>query len=450
VASFARRTRRLAEAHRTIAFSLGGEAGAKLTRRLGMPTSPDTLLRMISTNPETEAACPRVLGVDDWAIRKSHSYGTILVDLERRKVIDLLPDRKPETLAKWLTAHPEVEIISRDRGEEYIRGIEQGASQAIQVADRFHLLQNLLDVMELLFKRCPNELRRAAQQCAPTHEPAVQIENLEPAENRTDGTNPLPQSEKREKTYRQIRFEAVKALQAQGCHRREIARRLGIDRRTVSKYFHLEAPPQASRQNSSGSKVLPYLDYLQKRWNEGCHNMTKLLPELQALGFTGSYASLYRAVHGRLGAGNLKTGTPSPPKPVVFSPRQAAWVCLRPENSLREQQKAFRKALCEGSAIVSKACSLAQSFREMIESRKSEKLDEWLQQVEASEIVEFERFAASLRDDYAAVKAALIYSWSNGQVEGQVTRLKLIKREMYGRASFGLLRKRVLGQSGFL
>jgi transposase len=194
---------------------------------------------------------------------------------------------------------------------------------------------------------------------------------------------------------------------------------------------------------------LPHLDYLRKRWDEGCHNLKELLSEIQGRGFTGSYASLHRAVHGRLGVGNLKTSKALTSKPIVFSPRQAAWVGLRPEESLRDQQIAFRQALCEVSEVASKACQLAQSFREMIEDRQSDKLEKWLQKAESSEIEEFERFADSLRVDYAAVKAALTYSWSNGQVEGQVNRLKLIKRQMYGRANFELLRKRVLPSMGY-
>jgi transposase len=448
VAPFARRTKRLVEAQRAIGFSDGGEAGARLSAKLGMSTSPDTLLRMINSTPEFEAPCPRVLGVDDWAIRKRHTYGTILVDLERQQVVDLLPDRKPETLANWLSEHPGIEIISRDRGQEFIDGIALGAPQVIQVADRFHLLQNLLEVVERLFKHMPNELRQAAEWCS--HAGKEDAERGHPGlVQEGDGdASAFPGSEKPEKTYRQMRFEEVKELQAQGCNRREIARRLGIDRRTVAKYFHLQAPPRRSLQNGSGSKALPYLDYLQKRWEEGCHNLKELLSELQGRGFTGSYASLYRAVHGRLGVGNLKTAKAPASKPIVFSPRQAAWVGLRPEESLREQQKAFRQALSEVSDVASQACLLAQSFREMIENRQSEKLDEWLQQAENSEIEEFERFSDSLRTDYSAVKAALTYSWSNGQVEGQVTRLKLIKRQMYGRANFGLLRKRVLPSTG--
>jgi len=441
VRAYARRTQRLAQAQREIAYSDGGEAGACLTAKLKMPTSPDTLLRLIRSATDPETPCPRVLGVDDWAIRKRHTYGTILVDLERQKVVDLLPDRKPETLAQWLGEHPEIEIISRDRGDEYIQGIAQGAPQVIQVADRFHLLQNLLEVVERLLKRSPVDLRQAARVCVEASELTQLKKQPEPQRETAvapvDGSPPLT-------THRELRFIEVKELQAAGCSHREIARRLKIDRRTVSKYFHLEAPPLISRQNSSASKVLPYLDYVQKRWDEGCHNLTTLLVELQTQGFTGSYASLQRAVHIRLGVGKIRTAQEAAPKRVGFSPRQAAWTIVRPENRLRSQQKAFRIALCEVSSQVSQAYDLSQTFREMIEKQEAKKLDAWLKSAEKSRIDEFERFATSLRSDYEAVKAALMYPWSNGQVEGQVNRLKLIKRQMYGRANFDLLRKRVL------
>jgi transposase len=445
IAPYARRTQRLAETQKTIAFSNGGEAGARLTTKLGMPTSPDTLLRIIRASADRDYPCPRVLGVDDWAMRKGHTYGTILVDLERQQVVDLLPNRKPETLVQWLQAHPQVEIISRDRGQEYIDGITQGAPEVAQVADRFHLLQNGVEVLERVLKRCPQELQQAAKQVAAVSQPELSMVEPQSIENGSHQETEQPQEDTTiSSSYRQTRFDQVKVLQAQGLSRREIARQLRIDRRTVSKYFHLEAPPQRSQPTNASSKAFPYLAYLQRRWSEGCHNLSELHFELQAKGFTGSYASLRRAVHRSLGVGNLKTATLPPNKPVVFSPRQAAWICFRPEEELSSQQVAFRQAVCQASAVVASASTLAQKFRKMVTERESGQFEGWLQQAEGSQVVEFERFAASLRSDFAAVQAALTYSWSNGQVEGQVNRLKLIKREMYGRASFSLLRKRVL------
>lgn len=434
---YARRTNRLSEKQCDIGYELGGEAGRRLASIFNIPISGDQLLRLVGSTSEAGVWTPRVMGVDDWAIRKRHTYGTILVDLEKHQVIDLLPDRKPETLVAWLQAHPGVEIFSRDRGQEYIDGITQGAPDAIQVADRFHLLNNLLEVVERLFKRCHKELHQAEKQC-------VRVENIDnaPAGAHADDMSVVKEPPK---TYSQARFEEVKALQKRGLNRCEIARQVGLDRRTVGKYFLLEEPPKRSKQMGSSSKALPYLDYVQRRMNEGCYNVKVLWGELLENGYSGSYASLWRLMHGRLGLGILKKSSSSPCKDINFSPRQAAWVCIRPETELKEPQKTFQKALLQGSDEITTAFHLAQDFRKMVEEKQADQFVSWLAQAEQSKIVEFERFAESLRADYTAVKAALSYEWSSGQVEGQVNRLKLIKREMYGRANFALLRRRVLG-----
>ena len=436
---YARRTKRLQDQQIQLSYELGGKAGKRLAEIFHVPISGDQLLRMLVTAPETVAQTPRVCGVDDWAMRKRHTYGTILVDLEKHSVIDLLPDREPETLIAWLQGHPGIEIISRDRGQEYIDGITRGAPHAIQVADRFHLLSNLLDVMERVFKRSPNEIRQAEKQCVRTEE--------------TEGTQTAPEifgesptgEIVQPQTYTQARFAAVKALQQQGLKRRQIARQLGIDRRTVGKYFQLDEPPKRSKQMSYPSKASPYLDYLQQRLDEGCYDLKMLLNEIQERGYSGSYSSLWRAVHGRLGVGKLRKSAPPVRKAITFSPRQAAWICIRPETELKEVQQRFRATISAGSPEIAKAIQLAQDFRVMIEQKQSQNLDAWLTQSEKGDVAEFKRFAESLRSDYAAVKAALTHSWSNGQTEGQVNRLKLIKRQMYGRASFNLLRKRMLG-----
>jgi len=153
VAPFARRTTRLTDVFTLLGFALGGEAGQCLVAGMGLATSPDTLLRLIHAASDVSHPTPRVLGVDDFSFRRRISFGTILIDLEKRIPVDLLPDREAETFAKWLLEHPGVEIISRDRGGDYARGGKQGTPNAKQVADRWHLLKNLSETMQSFFLR---------------------------------------------------------------------------------------------------------------------------------------------------------------------------------------------------------------------------------------------------------------------------------------------------------
>jgi transposase len=443
----ARRTDRLIEQQREVGFAVSAEQGARLLPQLGMETSPDTLIRLVRDTPESTSETPRVLGVDDWAKRKGQTYGTILVDLEQHRVVDLLDDRSAESVAQWLQAHPGVEIICRDRGTEYAEGAAKGAPEATQIADRFHLLQNLINALKRMFEECPSVLRDAARQAAAE----IQI-----AENpETEVTPPVemavPSEEKgasqpEKQTVRTLRFAEVKELQSQGWSQRAIAEHLQIHRRTVSKYFAYEAYPERAPAAHTTSKALPYLAYLTQRWSEGCHDIVQLHSEMQALGFKGHYMSTYRMVKQQLQSGKISpvAGARSVPIPRL-SVTEAAWLLVHPDDRLDDIQLRLRTKLIQVSNDVSTARELAQSFFSMVRNRLSTAFDGWLEQAEASQIKAFMNFAASLKRDYAAVHAALSYPWSSGQVEGQVNRLKLTKRKMYGRAKFDLLRKHVLG-----
>lgn len=437
---YARRTNRLANQQQQVVFAVGGEAGSRLIHVLNMPTSPDTLIRLVREAAEPARATPRILGVDDWAKRKGQSYGTILVDLEKHEVVDLLEDRSAESLSNWLKEHPGVEFITRDRGQDYKEGATTGAPDAVQIADRFHLLQNLVDTLKRMLEKQPSQLRKAAREVANEASTSPTSAKVLTAANGEDqAVKPTP-------TMRQLRFEEVKALQKQGLSQRAVCRQLGMHRRTVSKYFALDQSPEKVSRGQCTSTVTPYLPYLTKRWQEGCQNIKVLHAELEGQGFTGHYASVCRAVKHLKAKGQLVVvAAPVPLQVPRLSPTQAAWLLLHPDDRLKEQERKLRDKLCAVSEEIQSARQLAQSFRELVRERAADKLNDWLEKAKESGIQAFQNFATGLQRDYDAVKAALTYEWSNGQVEGQVNRLKFVKRQGYGRAKFDLLRKRVLG-----
>lgn len=243
----ARRTRRLTAALAAIGLSCGGEGGTRLAERLAMPTSPATLLHILRRWPLPEAPSPRVLGVDDWAFRRGLRYGTLLCDLERHRVVDLLPERSSASFAAWLQARPEIEVISRDRGEEHTQGATVGAPRAIQIADRWHLLKNLREALMRLVARFPAQIRAAAQQSAINPEEAASASQ----EQAPPSVPPLTQSERLVLAHRQRRlerYEAIQVLHREHVSGRAIARRLGLHRSTVRRFLATgEFPERAKR-----------------------------------------------------------------------------------------------------------------------------------------------------------------------------------------------------------
>lgn len=439
---YARGTTRLKSQQQQVSFSVSAEAGAPLLQALGILTSPDTLIRLVRQAPEPERETPRVLGVDDWALRKGRSYGTILVDLEKHTVVDVLADRSAESLSQWLKEHPGVEIISRDRGGEFIEGATQGAPEALQIADRFHLLQNVVDTLKRVLEKQAHPLRQAV------HQVAAEIET-EANQSLPEALNEAEVAEIEPSSLRELCFAEVKALQQQGLSQRAIAKQVQLDRRTVGKYFELERCPQRATAPQCTSTVTPYLSFLSQRWQEGCHNIKQLATELQAQGFEGHYMSVYRAMKRLLKEGQLTQPVNPEAVPIPrLSVSQAAWLLVHPNDRLDEIQRKLRDKLCQMSDKIRIARELSQAFRQLVCDRQADQLDGWLEKAEHSGLKAFKNFATSLRRDYQAVKAALTYEWSNGQVEGQVNRLKFIKRQGYGRAKFDLLRKRVLGSFG--
>jgi transposase len=436
-----------------VGLACGGEGGARLADRLAMPVSPDGLLRAIRRVALPVTQTPRVLGVDDWAFRRGKRYGTILCDLERHRPVDLLPERSSEAFANWLKAHPGVEIVSRDRGDYYIKGATTGAPDAVQVTDRWHLLKNLREALVRVVDRHCQQVHAAARAAIA----AVEAEPPDPPKESTANDGPPPSMSltraeqlKQERRKRRLdRYQRVVELHAKGASILEIGRQLGMHRRTVRRFLAAGCFPERA-QRQSPRETDPFVDYLRRRWEEGCHNAAQLMEELRERGFEASYDMVRRRVaswrtHRRDSSpSECSDKRPRPPTKRPSSNR-VAWLLFKPQCDLTPKEQALTESLAEHCPPLEKAAALSQEFRDMVRERKAQGLEDWIARASASEgVVELRRFAEGLRTDLAAVKAALSLSWSNGQVEGQVNRLKLIKRQMFGRAKFDLLRQRVL------
>ena len=272
MAPWARRTQRLATWLAQIGVALGGAAGRRLGQRLGVTVSRQTLLRTIRRLPLPSLATPKILGVDDFAFRKGQTYGTVLIDLEGHRPVAVLPDREAETLAAWLRAHPGVEVIARDRSKAYASGIRQGAPAATQVADRFHLLQNLAEALEQVFSRQSAALK------------AVNEVMRHPVVSPPDGAvvTPVPgpltptlvqAKATRRRAQRVALYEQVWTLRHQGCSGEAIARQLGMGRSPVFRDLHAPTFPERKGRSDRGRSLLtPDKTYLLRRWNDSCHD----------------------------------------------------------------------------------------------------------------------------------------------------------------------------------
>jgi transposase len=429
-----------------------------------MAASSDTILRASRAAALPAKPTPRVLGVDDFSFRRGKRFGTILIDLERHCRIDLLPDRTAATLAQWLTEHPGVEVISRDRGGGYAEGARAGAPDAIQVADRFHVVANLREALERLLVRNHRVLKQvaatlveeaAADDGPPADEGQPQAAGADPLEASASDPPRLsrPQREAAAARSRRLaRYEEVRALQARGLSVRAIARQLGWSRQTVTRFAHADTFPERQPRSGRSSLADRHEAYLRGRWDDGCQNAAQLWRELQEQGFSGSRTVVSRwLVRWRIGptrpgppARDRPTPPPAPPTPRTYSPRHASWLLVHRPHELECEDRTYLEQLCHLSAEGATAHALAQEFGRLVRERDHPALVPWLERAEQSALPEMMGFAAGIRRDHAAVAQMLLSPWSNGQVEGQVNRLKLLKRQMYGRANFDLLRKRVL------
>lgn len=457
---FARGTGRRREALEWIAFSLGGEAGARLARELGLLVSPDTLLNRIRRAFCAEAGDEkdlRVVGVDDFGFKRNNGPATIMVDLERHKIVDLLQGHSTELIAGWLRQHPDVEVVARDRSNVCREGIDAGAPEARQVADRWHLLHNLTQVMEhfLLTKR--TELKKAVTPAEASEEngaqgatgdlsPVTEIPDIRPYEH-IEG----PARERHERLVEQ--WKEIRRLHLAGAKVKDIAEWTGTSRSTVYRYRELAEPPPRPVHGRKGSVLDPWRPYLVRRWNEGCHSAKKLYHEIREQGYSHSIDIVTKLVSDfryteqqgkRLRAPRAPKAKKGSIAGVSPTARNMAALFMRREKKLDKEQKEYLDRLCASDGALEDAYRLTQDFGKMVRGLDGEKLDEWLAEANASQAEVMRKFAAGLNKDIAAVRAGLTESWSTGPVEGFIHKVKLLKRQGYGRANSDLLRARAL------
>ena len=452
-APWARRTLRHAQRLIALGMALGGKAGEQLGHAWDVVVSRNTLLRMLRKQPTPSFPTPTVLGVDDFAFRKRHTDGTILVDLERRHPVALLPDRTAETVAQWLRAHPGVQIIARDRSTAYADGARQGAPAAIQVADRFHLFQNLREALDQVFSTHSQALDAVN---ALVHQQPVPLPNGALAVPVPPHAISLPVQQRaaERQARRQALHQQVWALHHQGWTAPAIAQHVGLGLRTVQRDLRSTTFAGRQRRSDLGDSVLnPYKPYLLERWNAGCSNAMRLFRDLRQRGYAGgygvvaAYARRLRQAQG-LPPGHRRARQPLPavaePACQPLTPRRATGLVLRRETQRTEAEAQQLTQLQAQSPAVAEAIDLAQDFAALVRQRQPAQLDPWLKRATTSAADAVRRFATGLYEDYEAVKAGVTLPWSSGPVEGHINRLKMLKRQMFGRARLDLLSHRFL------
>jgi transposase len=426
---YARRTPLLRKLLEQIGLTLAGRAGARLASGLGLPASRDTLLRLLRTLPDPKVDQVAVLGVDDFAIRRGRVYGTVLVDMATHRPVDLLADREAATFANWLGNHPGTKVICRDRAGAYADGARTGAPQATQVADRWHLWHNLAEHLEKTVLRHRGCLRE------PTLEPPAPTPPAPPA--------PLPAPappEKKIVTRTTQRYAQVQELRAHGESISAISRRLQLDIQTVRRFAHATSLEELLAKTAERASVLDgFTAYLHQRWMKGCTDAAQLTKELKAQGYTGSDQTVRRYLR------PFRHGRPTPPpRPTPPTVREVtSWILRHPDALEVEEQAKLQEVLARCPHLDAASGHVA-AFAEIMSGLRGDRLDGWVAAVDADDQPDLRSFTAGLRRDQQAVTNGLTLPYSSGAVEGNVNRIKMLKRQMYGRASFDLLRKRVL------
>lgn len=410
-----------------IGLAMAGRAGARLATALGIQVGRDTLLRAVRALPDKPVGQVAVLGVDDFAFRRGRRYGTILIDLGTHAPVDVLDSREGAVLATWLGRHPGTEVICRDRAGGYAEGARTGAPDAIQVADRFHLWQNLGQAVE----RTVNAHR--ASLAAPAPSPAT------PASAAPSIVQPLP--EKKIVTRLRQQHADASGLYARGWSKAAIGRELGLHPATVRKLVTAGSVDDLTAKTEQRAHIVDdHVEYLHRRWHEGERNATQLYREITKLGYRGGELAVQRYLRRyRHGRGFIAQRGPKPP-----SVREVTnWIMTHPDHLDTDEATALA-AITTRSPELDQLATYVREFATMMTKLRGYQLTPWITAVEQDCLPALASFARNLRRDFDAIHNGLSLPFSSGPVEGAVNRIKTLKRQMFGRAKLDLLRKRVL------
>lgn len=423
-ASYSRRTGRLDAFLKQLAFSISAESASRLSRHYGVPTSSDTFLSLVRKEELLPVESPTVVGIDDWSLKKGRRYGSLICDLTNRKPVDLLESRAAEDVKSWLAQHPSIQAVCRDGSMEYAKAITEGAGQTLQITDRWHLFYNLSRKADHILKRTFSKIIIIP---IPLAKKSV-----------------LPCITEREWTEsEQKKWQLVQLIQVQcqkGVNISTLSRSFSLDRKTVQKYIELKEPLRRERRSHHSAD--PYQSVILELLEQQL-TAPAIFTIIQKEGYRKSLSTLRDDI-----LALKKKGRASPKSKMVKLPRSRLHAYLWSKlTSSYEEEKAIQM-LIERHPELIKTRSLLSFFHTLMTERKSlSVLEEWMELAAQSGIDAFQQFSQYLRSDWEAVKNAFLYSWSNGVVEGHVNRIKVIKRQMYGRANFDLLRQKVLFQA---
>lgn len=441
VEPWARMTLRCSQQITSIGLATCGKGGARLAARLGIQTTRPTILRRIMDLPDVPAGSVVYLGIDDFSFRRGYRFGTICVNLESHCVVDLLPDRLAETAAQWMHKQPDLAVVSRDRGGEYASAATQGSPQAIQCANRFHVVKNLTEAVQVLLARCQAEIqteKRLDEPCQDEqNKPTISIEEWRPK---------IPAHVERvqraRRSERSARYEQAVELNRLGKPPQEIAKILGVTGRTIQRWLKADTFPDAKRRRRRPGSFEIYASYVLSRWQAGERNGLAIYRDIKEQGYDGSERTVYRYLE-PLKQAEVKASI-DVHRLQKFTASTAIWLFVCDPETLGPIEKQDLEMFCLASSQLKQAYDLLQDFLFMVHKREGRRLGAWLAKVAESGLPELQSFASGIEKDKDAVQAGLTWPINNGMIEGHVTKLKLIKRQGYGKAGFPLLRKRVL------